>query len=350
MALSKLYLHHFRCYSDTSFEFSPGINAIYGANARGKTTILEAIHFLMTGRSFRTPHVKDLVQLTAPAFYLETTFQRHQVVQSLKIHGNEKERKILYNQTHFSSATSLLGILQGVVIAPDDVALVKGGPGLRRNFLDMQIAQVDPLYVHHLMRYNRAMRQRNALLRAGNTLTIESWEHEMAHSAAYLAQQRFKVVRELSKACTDLYQILSGEKESLHLQYKGQAPQMDDIAATRLYYMEQFQKQRKREMLLGYTLTGPHKDDLLIAIGDKEVRFFASEGQQRSCTAALRLAEWRCLNELTDEPPLMLIDDVGVSLDRSRRERLLELIQTMGQVFLTATDPLPIEAFTVFRG
>lgn len=341
MLLRKIYLHHFRCYSEASFEFSSGVNVICGPNAKGKTSLLEAIYLLMTGRSFRTSQNEDLIRIGASGFYLEAHFVKHEIEQILKMHWNGKERKIILNNTPCSSS-GLFGILQGVVVTPDDVSLVKGAPSQRRHFLDMQIAQIDPLYVHHLLRYNRAIRQRNALLRSKNFSTLESWEHEMANSAAYLVRQRHQAIEELQAKGVEIYRVLSGEQDELQLNYKTGAPVSESVEGLRKYYMEQFKKLRKREAELGCTLIGPQKDDVTIAIGQKEARFFASEGQQRSCVAALRLAEWMRLHSLADEMPLMLIDDVGMSLDSVRRERLMGYMETLGQVFLTSTHELSI--------
>lgn len=343
MFLRTLYLHNFRCYPEAFFEFSPGINAIYGANARGKTTILEAIHVLITGRSFRTSQLADLIRLNTESFCIEASFVKHNIEQQLRISYNGKERKAYHNQTLYPSTSSLLGLLQGAVIAPDDAALIKGSPIVRRHFLDLQIAQTDPLYVHHLGRYTRAMRHRNALLRAKRQATIDSWEHEMATSATYLTSQRYRAICELETRGQPLHHALSGHFENLHLTYKTPAPFTEETSALRSYFLGQFQKHRDREMIFGSTLTGPHRDDLIISIDQKEVRFFASEGQQRSCVTTLRLAEWDRLQNLTDESPLMLVDDVGVSLDDSRKGKLLDHVRQLGQVFLTSAQELALE-------
>lgn len=342
MFLRRLYLHNFRCYSEAVFEFCPGINTICGANALGKTTILEAIQFLITGNSFRAAQAADMIAIGSSAFYIEADFIKHGVDQKLRISCNGKDRKIVYNNTSCNSTSSLLGLLQGVVITPDDVALVKGSPQIRRQFLDLQIAQIDPLYIHHLTRYYRAMRQRNALLKAKNMTALDSWEHEMANSAAYLTKERLRTSEDLQTSASNLHKELTGRPEDLGLIYKTSAPTGESIDGLRNYYIDLLQRLRPRELILGCTLSGPHKDDLLIAIGEKEARFFASEGQQRSCVAALHMAEWQRLNAFADETPLMLIDDVGMSLDNTRRDRLIAHACQLGQVFLTTTQELPI--------
>lgn len=340
MIIRSLYLNHFRAYREELITFGPHLNFIYGANALGKTTLLEAIHFLIMGRSFRTAQTKELIEKGSEFFYLEAQFVKHGVEQRLKVTCRGNERKVVYNDTVCPSHASLLGLVQGVVVTPDDVSLVKGAPGNRRHLLDVQIAQTDPLYVHHLTRYLRAMRQRNHLLRARNLLTIESWEHEMAHSAAYVTIQRRKAVQELQRLSVKFYAEFSGESDPLKLHYRSATQATDEKELTR-YFIEQFAKCRPKEMLLGFTYIGPHKDDLLLALGDKEVRLYASEGQKRSVVVALKFAEWQRLSTLADETPLMLLDDVGMGLDDKRKERLFSHVSNLRQVFITSTQDYP---------
>lgn len=341
MYLKALYLHNFRLYEDALFEFSPKINVIRGPNARGKTSLLEAVYFLMTGRSFRTAQTSELIRHGTAFFQLEACFVKHGIEQKLRVSYNGKERKVTYNSTPCASSLNLLGLLQGVVIHPDDAAVVKGAPAIRRHLLDLQLGQVDPLYVHHLTRYEKAMRQRNHLLRAKSCVTIESWEYEMAHAAAYVVKQRAQLVKELEIQGERLYRHICGGREELNLLYKAHGTG-DDIpledGALRSVFRDQYHRHRSREMDLGATLTGPHKDDLIVALGGKDARGFASEGQQRSCVVALRLAEWERLKNMSHEMPLMLVDDLGISLDASRRAQLLEHLSGLDQVFLTTTD------------
>lgn len=340
MYLRSLYLHNFRSYGEAFFEFSPGINVVFGPNASGKTTLLEAIYFLIAGRSFRMAQTSDLIRQGAARFHIEACFVKNDLEQRLKISSNGLERRILYNSTVYPNFTSLLGLLKGIVLCPDDAALIKGGPAVRRHYLDLQIAQVDPLYVHHLTRFNRAMRQRNHLLRTKNLTAIESWEYEMAHSAAYLVKQRVLAVGELRAACQRLYEILAGQQISFSVAYKTSAPSEGSLDTLQQYYTQRFHSHRSREIQLGYTLNGPHKDDLTIEIDSREARFFGSEGQQRSGVAALRLAEWERIRERGEDIPIMLIDDVGTSLDETRKAYLLKHVQNLGQVFLSSNHEL----------
>ncbi len=342
MQLLSLFLKNFRFYDQVFFEFCPAINVICGSNACGKTTLLEAIYFLIAGRSFRGAQMGELIRHGEQNFFLEARFIKNGLEQSLKIYSSDSQRKILYNSTEYPSFSSLLGLLQGIVLSPDDIGLIKKAPATRRHYLDMQLAQVDPLYVHHLMRYSKAMRHRNHLLRTKQPNATTCWELEMAQSAAYVTRQRAAAVGDLTALGEPLHASLSGETAPLALAYKTTHPESMDIDARKQLYVKQYNKDRSREMHLGMTLTGPHRDDLTIALNQRDARFFASEGQQRSCVAALRFAEWERVRRLGEEMPLMLIDDFGTNLDEGRRQRLLSQIQTMGQVFATSTHELAL--------
>jgi len=338
MHIRSLFLQNFRNYSEAFLEFNPSFNLICGHNAKGKTNLLEAVHYFMLGRSFRTNQTLDLIQHGQAAFFLQTTFTKHGIDQQLRISYEPQDRKIVYNSTPLPNVSSLLGVIQGVIITPDDVNLIKGSPLLRRQYLDIQIAQIDPLYVHHLTRYTRAMRHRNHLLRMKQLTTIEGWEHEMANSAAYIVQQRHRAIEDLQKTSQQFYSTLSDEEEILTLKYKSSVTEAKTPPELKQDHVAHFRKNREREMRVGHTLVGPHKDDLLIAIGGKDVRHFASVGQQHSSIAALHFAEWQRLKDLSGETPLLMVDDAGISLDNKRKSKLLSLLSNAGQVFLTTTD------------
>lgn len=338
MRLLALYLRNFRNYEEASIVFSPKINYIYGGNAQGKTNLLEAIYVLITGRSFRTHHLTDLIRFGSSSLFLEAYFEKNGIEQVLKLSYDGEGRKIWHNSTPISSLSALLGILQGVVLSPEDQELIRGGPSMRRQFLDLQIATANPLYLHHLARFCRAMKQRNALLKQSSDSTIEVWEEQMAHSAAFLTMNREKVIKDLQNYGKPLQNALSGGKDELSLTYKSSAlaAVKEEYEPLKTYFLTQMGKQRPREREIGSTLTGPHKDDMDILLYEKEARYFASEGQKRCCTAALRLAEWLRLKTIMGETPIMCIDDATISLDQYREQNLYSHLGELGQVFLTS--------------
>lgn len=339
MELRHLRLHNFRGYKEAIFEFSPIVNSIIGDNAVGKTSLLEAIHLLMCGSSFKTAQNFELIRHDAPSFYVEAGFVKHGIEQVVKLAYDGKQKKIVINSTLCHSYANLLGVILGVSFTPDDVALVKGSPGERRQFLDLHISQFDPLYVHYCARYQRAMKQRNSLLRQGALKAIFPWEEEMARAAEYLTIKRKQAVNDLEMFAREIYAKIGSEEEPLTLSFKSCLAK-DGVGSIRERFLTLCEKNRVREKEAGMTFVGPHKDDVLMRIGDKEVKVFASEGQQRSCAAALRLATWERLYEQSGVKPLMLIDDVAMSLDSTRLQRLFAHISALGQVFVTSTEAL----------
>ncbi|MEM1282373.1 MAG: DNA replication/repair protein RecF [Chlamydiota bacterium] len=337
MKLRFLRLFNFRGYEDTSFEFSPGVNHIVGPNAAGKTSVLEAIHLLMCGRSFRTGQNSELIRYETPSFYIEGQFEKHGVEQVVKLAYDGSHKKILINNTQCQSYNHLLGVVLGVVFTPDDAALVKGVPGGRRQFLDLHISQFDPLYVHHSSRYQRAMKQRNSMLRKGKLDGVFPWEEEMAKAAEYLTRKRKQVVQELEESSREIYRKLSSKSSQLTVFFKSTLGR-DDPLTVKERFLAMMERNRLREKEAGITFVGPHKDDVLFGINGKELKIFGSEGQQRSCVAALRLATWERLHEHSKIKPLMLVDDVGMSLDTKRQSKLSEHLSNLGQVFLTSTE------------
>lgn len=332
MFLERLYLRNFRNYEEVTISFDPKVNLIQGENAQGKTNLLEAIYLLSTGKSFRATRLSELVRHGADFFYLEAQFVRDQLRESLKVYFDGQSRKMHYNNTAYPSFNNLLGLMPSVLFAPEDVSLISGSPMERRRFLNLHIAQIDPLYVHHLIRFSQAMRQRNTLLKQENEKAIEVWEEMMALSATYLVQKRSEAIQELQTPLNQHMQLLTDQKDTLQIEYQ---PSLFNP------------KQRKREMIVGATLTGPHRDDLIIKIGGKEAKLYSSEGQKRSAIASLRLSEWERLEKLSESSPILSIDDFGVHLDANRHSLFQQKLPALGQVFLTSPFSLPLPAHTL---
>lgn len=327
MQITQLVLRNFRNYIDEAVTFSPGVNLIYGKNGAGKTNLLEALCLLSTGRSFRTTHLTDLIRKDSSHFYIEVNFQKDGASQSLAIGFDGKNRKIHYNASTLTSFSHLLGILPSVLYAPIDSQLIAGAPLERRRFLNIQLAQGDPLYVHHLMRYHKAMKHRNALLKAKREDGINSFEEMMATAAHYLMKKRSLLIDQLKPKLQEHTEKLSEENEEFDLFYS------PSISMKRHdHIQETFQKLRKKELILGTTLSGPHRDDFLITFRKKEAKAYASEGQKRTCIAALKMAERELLS---NEEAFLSIDDFAIHLDQTRTKLLRRSLTSTSQVFLT---------------
>lgn len=335
MWLQNLVLRNFRNYAQIQAAFCPTVNVIHGDNGQGKTNLLEAIHLISTGRSFRTKRLSDLIRSGSTYFYIEAHFHKDGIPQSIKVYYDEQTRKVQVNNTIHTNFTSLLGTLPGILLSPEDHDLMNGAPSDRRKFIDVHIAQTDPLYVYHLGRYFKAMKQRNHLLKSRNESTLGAWEMAMAPSAAYIIQKRKAALNTLKTPIDHWMQTLSLGKDTLNASYDPSLNHKEPEQQLIEKLLSSWQKHRSKEMQLGSTLLGPHKDDLHICISEQDAKNFSSEGQKRCGSAALRLAQWQQLHETLSDKPLLAIDDFGIQLDANRQQILKEKLTEFGQVFLT---------------
>ena len=335
MILKTLRLHNFRNYSDETFSFGPKLNIIHGGNAQGKTNLLEAIYLLSTGKSFRTPHLHELIMEGKSFFQLEAEIVRDLVAQTIIIYFDENQKKALHNSNVLPSFTTLLGIFPSVLHAPSDVELISGLPVLRRRFMNLHLAQHDPVYVHHLSRFSKALKQRNFLLKTQNLNSIDVWENEMAKSASYLTLKRGKMIAQLNGPANQITQTLSNDGEEVTIRYTPALLCDTDMKSTYETYIKQLEKCRKKDLILKTTTLGPHRDDFICYIDKKQAKSFASEGQKRCLVSALKLSEYTLLCEKLQSPAIMNIDDIGIHLDEERQNKLRALIKNLNQVFIT---------------
>lgn len=327
--IKHIYLRNFRNFEHVEIAFQNGCNVIWGDNAQGKTNLLEAICLLATGRSFRSQHLTEMIRHGEAFFYIEAEMVHNQVVQTIKLSFDGKNKRLQLNANTYCSFHPLLGILPLVVYTPEDAELISGSPTCRRRFLNLHLAQSDPLYVHHYSRFWRAMKQRNHLLKLNEAEPIDCWETQMAHSASYLHMARKGLIEELkSPFCS--YGYTFAQNELHELKYHPSSCEN---------YLQQLLKNRRRDRELGITTAGPHRDDISFWIGNKSAKIYASEGQKKTAVASLRLSEWDRLAKRTSDIPLMAIDDLSVALDDTRQSSFRDSLKKLGQVFITTPIP-----------
>ena len=332
--LISLYLRNYRNHRELYLEFNKHVNNIYGPNALGKSNILEALYLLICGKSYRGHPLKQLVSFDEKSFHLKARFLKNGFEQTLSIQSNGKERKIYFNDSPYTSFTQILGNMQGVLFHPQDAELVSGPPKLRRQYLDIQLAQVDPLYVYYLGRYQKALHARNCLLKQKRMESMEVWEDQMALSAAYLLEKRIELVDSITEHLLKIQSFLSIERDQLSIHYKSST----NNEVSKQAYLNQLRKLRQRELVLGYSLSGPHREDFDLLHAGNPARLCASEGQKISTALALRLAEWEELKIRSGQDPIMAVDDFGKSLDPIRRQSLSRHLSDLGQSFVTSTE------------
>ncbi|ANH79084.1 DNA replication/repair protein RecF [Candidatus Chlamydia sanziniae] len=337
MKILSLTLKNFRNYKDTEVSFSPNSNYILGENAQGKTNLLEALYVLSLGRSFRTLHITDAITFGAPYFFLKITFEKAHLPQILSIYADKHGKKILYNQTPIKTLSELIGIIPIVFFSSRDCSLISGAPANRRLFLNVLLSQCDSQYIYKLASYHRALLQRNTLLKNKQTATLTIWEEQLVKFGAYLSLQRFSCCEQLNNLTQELWK--NSLNEQLELKFKSSL--VKSSCPTEATIAEEFRKQLassiSRDLELGNTSIGPHREDFHLTINQLPASLFSSEGQKHSHLAILRLAECRYLQQAHDVYPLICMDDIHAGLDNVRASQLLDLAPTLGQTFISST-------------
>jgi len=333
MILKKLLLHNFRNFDNEKFNFEKK-NIIYGENAQGKTSILEAIFLLSLGRSFRTPKLTELIKYKKNFFYIEAEIIKDLVTQKISIYFDKNnKKKIKHNHSFLPSFSALFGIMPTILHSPLDKDLISGSPTQRRRFLNIHLAQKDPLYIYHLTRFYKALKQRNNLLQKKILTNIEIWENEIAKSASYVTYARNKLLTTLKNNTQNFIDSLSEKKETIDIKYQPALHFQEETKKTYFSYLKQLEKNRQKDLYIGTTQFGPHRDDFIIYISKKPAKTNASEGQKYSISTAIRLAEYKILNSTA----IMSIDDIGVHLDKKRIYNLKTILDSFSQIFITAS-------------
>ena len=346
--INHLYLENFRNYQQADIVWHPQINLLYGFNAQGKSNLLEAITYLSLTTSFRSVSEPELLAWQAPHFFLEGKICRNSGDISISAAYNRtKNKRWRIDQQPCGKRSQIVGLFHTVIFSPEDVDLVKAGPGLRRRFLNRQISQLSPEYFSLLQRYNKVLAQRNGCLRQDKPSleTLEAFNQQLVQLGAAILWRRRNILAELSPLTADLHQELSGgEKLAMHYQCFNLAQEASTEAELKAAFTEELQRLQKAELARRITLVGPHRDDLEINIDDNLAKRFASQGQQRTVALALKLAELQLAEQKRGEAPVLLLDDVLSELDEKRRRQLLQKIGQQTQTFITSTErdlPLP---------
>lgn len=339
MYISSLTLKNFRNYKSEKIEFSPLTNLIYGNNAQGKTNILEAVYLFAHGRSHRAKADREMIRFGSEFMALETEFHDNarDYKAELRLAKNGK-KNIRINHVQITKLSMLMSYLNVVMFSPEDLELVKGSPSVRRRFIDSAISQLYPSYLANLIDYNKALVQKNFLLkniRSGNGKgreMLDVWNLQLAQTGAKIMKSRRESIELLCKFAAGIQNEISGE--NLTVRY---APgiKCDDITEDAV--MEFLQKHSEREIDMGSAQYGVQRDDIAISVDEREARLFASQGQQRTAALSLKIAQADYIESIKSEYPILLLDDILSELDINRRSYLSEKIKNK-QVLITSTD------------
>ena len=341
MKINSIKIENFRNIDSLSLDFDD-VNIIYGENAQGKTNLIEAIYLFTGAKSFRGVKDKELVKFGEEYSRLKIEFSNNSREQNAEL-LIQNRRSATLNGVKKKSATSLGDELKAVIFSPVHLSMVKDGPLERRRFIDNALCQLKSNYRNVLKEYNRALAQRNMLLKdisKNNSLydMLYIWDKNLAVSGAKIIFQRMKYIEALLPYAKDVFDGLSSGKEEINLVMKGafdyDGLMLDEIQKKLMFALD---NNRGNDILNRNTNIGPHRDDMEILINGKSARSFGSQGQQRSCVLALKLAEASLLREMTQDEPLALLDDVMSELDISRQDYILNHIKDW-QVFITCCD------------
>ena len=334
MILKSVALSHFRNYDDLYMEFDKGTNILYGDNAQGKTNVLESIYVSGTTKSHKGSKDRELIQFGQEESHIRTIVEKGGIDYQIDVHlKKNKSKGIAINRMPIKKASELFGILNIVFFSPEDLNIIKNGPSERRRFLDVELCQLDKIYLYNLTKYNKILNQRNKLLKDINFRpelldTLAVWDMQLIEYGKKIIRTRKEFVEELNGIVYEIHKNISGNKEELILKYE------PDVLEENME--QELARCREKDLKFGQTNTGPHRDDLCFMIKDIDVRKFGSQGQQRSCALSLKLSEIELVKKSIKETPILILDDVLSELDSNRQNFLLNSIHDI-QAIITCT-------------
>ena len=350
MWVQTLHLDNFRSYKEAHVEFAPGVNVLVGSNGQGKTNIVEAIYYLATLNSHRVASENSLVKSGELSAVIRSKINQDDRALTIDIEINPgKTNRAKLNRSPVPRVRDILGIVRVIMFAPEDLALVKGDPNERRNFMDQTLIQRTPKFMGVKSDYEKVLRQRNALLKSSHRENIDStlhvWNEQLAQLGAEITHSRIQFIRDLTPfICTRYHLISGGEKavsaSEISLTYQSKYLTEGDLESLTHNDIEeqilgQLELRKREEFVRGVTLVGPHRDELFIRLGVLPLKGYASHGESWSAALALRVASADVLKADGIEP-ILILDDVFAELDVLRRTTILELTQDAPQVFITA--------------
>lgn len=346
MYIERLELKDFRNYDSIEMNFSSKINVFIGENAQGKTNLMESLYVLSMAKSHRTSNDKELIRWEADYGKIKGDIQKKYGHLPLELILSKKGKKARVNHLEQKRLSDYIGQLNVVMFAPEDLYLVKGSPQVRRRFLDMEIGQISPIYLHDLLQFQKIMKQRNHILKQHqgkpmlNDVMFDVYTEQYIDAAVKVIQKRFHFMQLLQKWAEPIHFGISRGLEKLRITYNSSTGIQPEWTTSEMknHLEKKIADSQKRELYRGVTLVGPHRDDLQFFVNDYDVQTFGSQGQQRTTALSLKLAEIELIKQEVGESPVLLLDDVLSELDDYRQSHLLNTIQGDVQTFVTTTS------------
>lgn len=334
MYIESVQLKNFRNYEALEIDLDKGTNILYGDNAQGKTNILEAIYLCGTTKSHRGSKDKEIIRFGEEESHIRMMLKKNDLSYKIDMHLKKNKAKgVAINGLPIHKARELFGIINLVFFSPEDLNMIKNGPGERRKFIDMELCQLDQVYLTELASYNHIVNQRNKLLKdmymnPGLRDTLDIWDMQMVQYGRKIIEKRTAFVKELNEIVCEIHKNLTGGLEHLEVIYE---PSTESSA-----FEENLKNQRERDLRLKMTSVGPHRDDLIFMTNGIDIRKYGSQGQQRTAALSLKLSEIYLVKKKIKDTPVLLLDDVLSELDSNRQNYLLESIHDI-QTVVTCT-------------
>jgi len=333
MWVKEISLENFRNFESLNTRLENGVNIVYGDNANGKTNFIEAVYFCATGRSQRAGHNRELIRFGSHEAHLQLLLEDLRI--DAHISGGGKKKGIAVDHVPIKKLSQLFGLLLVVIFTPEDLRIVKAGPGERRAFMDMELCQLGGVYYHALRQYYKALKQRNNLLKSivrdkSLAETLDVWNEPLCRFGLQIMTHRAAFIEEMDGIAAEIHSRITSGRERLALSY---LPQIDGDYAE---YSKKLSRSTERDIMLGSTSSGIHKDDISFTIDGKDVRSYGSQGQQRTAALSVKLAEIELIRKRTRQNPVLLLDDVLSELDEGRQNELFGHIGDL-QTILTCT-------------
>lgn len=340
MKINSLTLTNFRNYSNQEVVLDSKLNIIIGKNAQGKTNLLESVFLSAIGRSPRTTKDKDLINWNSTFAKIELQLEKKTGKGSIEIYlFKDQNKAIKINKIGIKKIGQLFGTLNAIYFSPDELKLIKESPDERRKFMDIHLCQFDKNYFYDLSTYNQVLQQRNKLLKTPNENTVKDtisiWDEQLAIAGAKIILARLKFIEKLKIHANNVHKILTSDQEDFILSYQGYVA--DSENDLKILLLKKLEENIDKDIKLGYTTVGPHRDDIKIVSNNIDLRSFGSQGQQRTGALSLKLAELAVFKDNIGEYPVLLLDDVLSELDNTRQTKLLELVSNI-QTIITCTD------------
>ena len=348
MIVKKIELESFRNYKSLDLELDSGKNILYGNNAQGKTNILEAIYICSTTKSHRSNKDIELIKFNEKEAHIKLFLDRKDKEYRIDVHLRKNKTKgIAVNGIPIKKASELFGIFNVIFFAPEDLNIIKNGPSERRRFMDLELCQLDKLYVHNLINYNKVLNQRNRLLKDISfnpklEETLDVWDEQLILYGKEIIKKREDFIKQISKIIKPIHEDLTNKEETIKIDYHKNTEIKN--------FEKNLKKNRSTDLKYKSTSVGPHRDDILFFNKDINIRTYGSQGQKRTIALSLKLAEIELVKKIIKDTPVLLLDDVLSELDSDRQNHLLERLNNI-QTIITCTglDEFVENSFNIDR-